>query len=288
MRIKLALIAFLLPILLAAQEPVSVRGRIVDEKGEAVEYVQVGVPARNIGTISTVDGRFEISIPPDTLEFFHVSYQTARNPVTGPVDDLIIVLHENELPPAVSIGGNTRERYLVQPGKNVFGNKSSLAFDLSNGGKGSEMGSIARARRPFLIQDIRLTIQANYAPGCVAAINVYRIEGETETFVNVLHNPIYFDIAVSDSPRNYDIQPDEPILLEPGKYFVAFQIVAVDENAVRRYQEMPESERKRDFTAMQLYTPIHFKGSYVRHAALGKMEHYPVNIGVAVKGLEFL
>ena len=287
MRIKLTLAAVFLPVLLTAQEQVSVRGRIVDEKGVAVEYVQVGVPGRHIGTISTVDGHFEISVPLDTLDFFHVAYQTARYPVTGPVDDLLIVLHENELSPAVSIGGDTKEKYLVRPGKNLFGNKSSIAFDLSNGKKGSEMGSIARARKPFLIRNIQLTIHANYAPGCVAAINIYRIEGEPETFVNILHKPVYFDIAVSDSPRKYDIQPDESILLEPGKYFIAFQIVAVDEDAVREYRERPESERKRDFTAMQLYTPIHFKSSYIRHAAMGEMEHLPINIGVAVKGLEY-
>ncbi|MBR2198266.1 MAG: hypothetical protein IJ909_07620, partial [Fibrobacter sp.] len=85
MRIKLTLAAIVLPVLLSAQERVSVRGRIVNEKGEAIEYVQIGVPKHQIGTIGTADGRFEISMPPDTLEFFHVSYQAARCPVTGPV-----------------------------------------------------------------------------------------------------------------------------------------------------------------------------------------------------------
>ena len=74
MRIKLALAAIFLPILLAAQEKISVRGKIVDEKGNPVEYVQVGVPERHIGTISTVDGQFEISVPIDTLEFKHPAF----------------------------------------------------------------------------------------------------------------------------------------------------------------------------------------------------------------------
>ena len=69
--------------------------------GEAVEYVQIGMPEHQIGTISSVDGSFEITVPPDTLGFFHVSYQTASYPVTGAVDDLVIVLHDQELPPAV-------------------------------------------------------------------------------------------------------------------------------------------------------------------------------------------
>jgi hypothetical protein len=62
------------------------------------------VPRHQIGTISSSDGRFEISLPRDTLVFFHVSYQEAAYPVTGPADDVLIVLREQELPPAVSIG----------------------------------------------------------------------------------------------------------------------------------------------------------------------------------------
>ena len=287
MRIKFALAAIFLPALLAAQEQVSVRGKIVDEKGNPVEYVQVGVPERHIGTISTVDGLFEISVPIDTLEFFHVSYQTARYSVTGPADNVVIVLHENELPPAVSIGGNTKEKYLVRPGMNVFGKGGSIGFSYSESreNKGMEIGSIATAKKPFLIRNIHLTIKANYVPGCVAAISVYRIEDESKTFVNVLHKPIYFNIAESGSSRDYDIQPDESILLEPGKYFVGFRIVGYDEDALLRYLETPVSERSP--TAMSLYTPVYFKSSYIRHAAMGKMEHLPVNIGVAVKGLEY-
>ena len=32
---------------------------------------------------------------------------------------------------------------------------------------------------------------------------------------------------------------------------------------------------------------IYLKSSYLREVALGKMDHLPINIGIAVKGLEF-
>ena len=64
MRIELSLAALLLPVLLFAQENVKIKGRIVNEQGEAVEYVQIGLPKRQIGTISTVDGRFEMDFVP--------------------------------------------------------------------------------------------------------------------------------------------------------------------------------------------------------------------------------
>ena len=286
MRIELSLAALLLPMMLLAQENVKVKGRIINKQGEAVEYVQIGMPRRQIGTISTADGRFEMEVPCDTLEFFHVSYQAVAYPVTGPVEDVVIVLHEQELPPAVFIGGNTKEKYLLRPGKTVLKNMGVISTALrSEHLLGRELGSIAHAKKPFLVKDILLTVRNNHIPGCVASINIYRIEGKRESFVNVLHRPIYFDVPVSDEPQDFDIRPEETLLLEPGKYFIAFQIVGCDDKALQAFLAKPEEERKLWEMTMDFH--IYLKSSYIREVALGGMEHLPVNIGVAVKGLEY-
>ena len=280
----LALLFVAIPAL--GQERVSVKGRIINEHGEAVEYVQVGIPKLQLGAISTVDGHFEITAPCDTLEFFHVSYKTGSYVVTGPADDVVVVLHENELPPAVFIGGNTKEKYLIHPGVKINERIGGADFYRpGGGGKGTELGCIAKVRKPFLIKDIQFTILDNYIPGCVASINVYRIEGDPETFANVLHKPIYFNIIESDSRQDYRIQPEETILLEPGRYFVALQVVATDDDAVRRILETPESERHP--RALHMATALYFKSSYERYSTMGKMMKIPVNIGMVVKGLEY-
>lgn len=286
MRFKLFLALLLFPIIVFAQERVTVKGKIVNSKGEAVEYVQVGVPKLQIGAISSVDGQFEITVPRDTLEFFHVSYQPASYPVTGPAEDVVITLQEQELSPAVFIAGETKEKYLLRPGIKMNENLGGAGCCLPEGaGSGLELGSVARTKKPFLIRDIQFTILDNYIPGCVASINIYRIEGEPEVFTNILHKPIYFNIVESDTRRDYDIQPEETILLDPGKYFIAFQVVATDNEAVRRIREKPASER--DAKDLHFYTPLYFKSSYERSVAMGKMMHIPVNIGVSVKGLEY-
>ena len=279
----LALLLF--PVCLFAQERVTVKGRIINEQGEAVEYVQLGIPELRIGTISTVDGRFEIDVPCDTLQFFHVSYQTAAYPVSGAADDVVIVMKEQELQPAVFIGGKTKKKYLVSPGVKISEHLGGGDFYMPGGGKGTELGTIARAKKPFLIKNIQFTILNNYIPGCVASINVYRIEDDPETFVNILHKPIYFNIVESETPQYYDIQPEESVLLEPGKYFVSFQIVASDDEAVQKILETPEDERNP--RALHMATLLYFKNSYERFTTLGKMMYIPVNIGIAVKGLEY-
>lgn len=286
MRIELSLATLLLPVLLFAQENVKVKGMIVNGQGEAVEYVQIGLPKRQIGTISTVDGRFEVEVPRDTLEFFHVSYQPASYVVTGPSDDLVVVLREQELPPAVSIGGNTKEKYLLRPGKKVLGNAAIISTSLRNGhSKGRELGSVAQARKPFLVTDILLSVRSNQIPDCIASINIYRVEGKNESYVNVLHKPMYFDIAVSDHLQDFDIRPEETLLLEPGKYFIAFQIVGCNGQALQDFLAKPEEDRK--FWEMTMDFIAYFKSSYLRETALGEMKHYPVNIGISVKGLEY-
>lgn len=286
MRNKIALTFILLPALLSAQERVTVKGRIINEQGEAVEYVQIGIPKREIGTISTAEGLFEIEVPCDTLEFFHVSYQPASYYVTGASDDVTIVLREQELQPAVFIGGNTKEKYLVRPGSNLLKNIGVVSFAFrSENPLGRELGSVANAKKPFLVKDILLSVHSNHIPGCVASVNIYRIEGKKEAFVNVLHKPIYFDVAVSNDPRSFDIQPEETILLDPGRYFISFQIVGYDEQAFQDYLAKPEEERK--YWEMTMDFRIYLKSSYLREVALGKMDHLPINIGIAVKGLEF-
>ncbi|MBR5724851.1 MAG: hypothetical protein IKX62_05700 [Bacteroidales bacterium] len=287
-RTKQLLLALLLVRISAfGQDNITVKGRIVNQQGEAVEYVQVGIPKLRTGTISTADGHFEITVPADTLQFFHVSYQTESYIVMGPADDVVIVLHENELPPAVFNGGNTKEKYLLRPGTKIFGNGGVLVFEPKSGStKGVEIGSVARTNKPFLVQDIQFGIWENTIPDCVVSVNIYRIEGKNEEFVNVLRKPMYVKVPESDKPQEFHIQPEETILLEPGRYYISFQIVDCNEKALEEYLQIPESER--DWSQMRLTAILYFKSSYTRRAAMGMMEHYPVNIGMVVKGLEYL
>lgn len=287
MRIKLILALLVLPVCALAQKSFNIQGRIINEKGEAVEYVQVGIPKLNIGTVSTVDGHFKINVPADTLEFHHVSYQVARVPVTGEADDLVIVLQELELPPVVLTAGETKEKYLVRPGKNILGSKGSISISLATREfKGGELGSVARTKKKFKIKDIELTLRDNSIPDCVASINIYLIEDrQKETFVNVLNKPIYFNVPVSKTPQKLVIHPSETVMLEPGKYFIAFQIVGCNKEALEAYLAKPEKDRL--INEMKMTTAIYLKSSYLRENALGKMQHIPINIGIAVKGLEY-
>ena len=135
--------------------------------------------------------------------------------------------------------------------------------------KGYELGSVAKTRKPFLVKNVLFSILSNHIPGCVVAINIYRIEREPEEFVNILHKPIYVHVPLSDGKQDFDVEPEESILLEPGRYFISFALVDCDPSA------------------MHLLVPLYFKSSYQRFSPLSELTPFPVNIGIAVKGLEY-
>ena len=204
----------------------------------------------------------------------------------SPVDEEVVVREEEELTPAVIVGGVTKEKHLLRPGAKLFGGHGVISLSLRDGHpEERELGAVAKTKKPFLVKDILLSIHSNHIPGCVASINIYRIEGREETFVNVLRKPLCFDVAVSDDPQDFDLRPEETLLLEPGKYFIAFRIVGYDEGALQAFLSKPEEERH--FWEMTMDFNVFLKSSYYREVAMGELKHYPVNIGVSVKGLEY-
>ena len=196
----------------------------------------------------------------------------AQETASGPAGGDAIELDGGELPAVVVSGSKTRVKYLVRPGMELPKNMGIITTSVSGEFPlGWELGSFAKATKPFQVKSIRFSIRSNHIPGCVASINIYRVDAEDESFVNVLHRPICFEIGISDEPRHFNIQPSEAILLEPGRYFIAFQVVDYDKS-------IPQTpEMTMDFN-------IFMKNSYLRDKASGKMEHYPVNIGIAVNG----
>ncbi len=79
---KKTLVFAMLIAIIALVSPVSaqtiVKGCIVNERGETVEYVSIGFAEDSVGTISDAKGNFELEIPANRkndLVFTHVSFQ---------------------------------------------------------------------------------------------------------------------------------------------------------------------------------------------------------------------
>src|SRR5216683_2755574 len=52
-----------LPALLAAQEPVTITGKVTSDAGQPLGQVEVAIPAMGLGSLSKDDGRYTIVVP---------------------------------------------------------------------------------------------------------------------------------------------------------------------------------------------------------------------------------
>jgi len=65
----------------------TIKGRVIDREGkEALPYTGISILRSNIGTISNIDGNFELKIPAsmiqDTIVFSHLGYRPFRQPIS--------------------------------------------------------------------------------------------------------------------------------------------------------------------------------------------------------------
>lgn len=77
----------------------TVKGNVVNERGESIEYVSIGFENDSVGVISDAKGHFVLTIPAGRkreLSFSHVSYLTTEIPYEeySKSDELTVVLKD--------------------------------------------------------------------------------------------------------------------------------------------------------------------------------------------------
>ena len=269
---KKTLVFAILIAIIALVSPVSaqtiVKGCIVNERGETVEYVSIGFEEDSVGTISDANGNFELEIPTNRkndLVFTHVSFQKAVVPyetyangqqLTVTMKDKVVELAE------VVVGKKNKPQKIA--GKAISGPMASFR------GKGKadalEWGPVFRSKKDYVISDILLTIKGSSYQWCVLSFNIYEIQDSK--FVNILNKPIYHRIEKSNSKQRLDIQPQETIMLKGKKrYYISVAVIDSDSYGILDMQSQ-------------------FKTSYARNITKGKKRKLPIGPAIQVKGYE--
>ena len=268
---KTIIFAMLIAIMTIAS-PVSaqtiVKGCIVNERSETIEYVSIGFEEDSVGTISDANGNFELEIPTNRkndLVFTHVSFQKAVVPyetyangqqLTVTMKDKVVELAE------VVVGKKNKPQKIA--GKAISGPMASFR------GKGKadalEWGPVFRSKKDYVISDILLTIKGSSYQWCVLSFNIYEIQDSK--FVNILNKPIYHRIEKSNSKQRLDIQPQETIMLKGKKrYYISVAVIDSDSYGILDMQSQ-------------------FKTSFARNITKGKKRKLPIGPAIQVKGYE--
>ena len=115
---KIIFLTVLMQLMITASAQTVVKGDVVNERGEAVEYVSIGFDEDSVGVISDVKGHFTLTIPAGRtkdLSFTHVSYQDAIVPYDtySKGNDLKVVLRDKTVELAeVVIGKKNKSKTL--------------------------------------------------------------------------------------------------------------------------------------------------------------------------------
>ena len=250
----------------------NVKGHVVNERGENVEYVSIGFDGENdsVGVISDAKGYFELTIPKgqkDDLLFTHVSYLPAEVPyqdyATG--KDLTIILKDKVVELAeVVIGKKNKPKTIVGKGIPAPGlvGTSGHGSDL-----GPEGGVAFSCSKSYVISDILVKVSGCSFKQCKVSINVYEKNGKQ--FRNILQKPIYETLTNEKSNYLLDIRPEENIILKPKKdYYVSICVV--------------DGFGEQGF----LYMKAFMKNGLYRNAMKGKTKKLPVCPAIMVKGFE--
>ena len=269
---KKALAFAILIAIIALASPISaqtiVKGCIVSERGETVEYVSIGFEEDSVGTISDANGNFTIEIPANRkndLVFTHVSFQNAVVPfgtysngqqLTVTMRDKVIELSE------VVVGKKNKPQKIA--GKAISGPVAS--FRGKGKVDGTEWGPVFKSKKDYVISDILLTIKGTSYQWCVLSFNIYEIQGSK--YENILNKPIYYRLEKSNDKQRLDVQPEETIVLKgKKKYYISVAVIDSDRYGILDMQS-------------------HFKTSYARNITKGKKRKLPIGPAIQVKGYE--
>ena len=246
----------------------TVKGHVVNERGDAVEYVSIGIEEDSVGVISDAQGHFTLTIPAgrkEELTFTHVSYQTATIPYTTYADghELTVTLKDKVVELAEVVVGKKSKPHTLS-GKSWV--RTSTAGFRGNCKGDIEWGPIFKNRKDYLLTDIVVSINKCEYEECLLSFNCYEVRDKK--LYSVLNKPIYKRVTPDDNGKHIYVSPEESIVLKgKKKYCVTISVVDMKGNG-------------------SLSFPANFKSSYARHKVKGKMKKLPGCPMIIVKGYE--
>lgn len=215
--------------MISAQDKI-VTGRVVNERGDGIEYVSIGIPKDTVFTVSDNQGYFRLSLPAGKTEdivFRHVSYETfsvSPEYCYRAKDDMAVTLVDNVLPEAVVFPDAGKTVTVLGKGVRWVGCSFGLVNGLGNL-KDEEWGSIERIRKPTRIDRAELEARLSDAQKAVLSFVIYKVGSKESEFTPMQHVPVYQTIYDTDGKKTLVFDEIETLILEPGRYYFAIRFV---------------------------------------------------------------
>lgn len=218
---------------LSAAGQTRVRGRITDDSGKSVEYVNVGIENSQTGVTSDGRGHFSLIVPDSlaegTLYISHLTYEPRRIPLREllwrPTEPVVVELSERAfaIPQITVRPGRLRYRRVGGRGVRVPGDTKLLFTDRPNHNVESmaELGTALNIREPLLIQTVSFPI-GSCTDSLLLRVNLYRLEADSVTVP--LHSTPFYVYVLPGWEGIYEVDVSSvPIVARPGRMLVVFE-----------------------------------------------------------------
>lgn len=219
-----------------------IEGRVFSEKGTPVEYVGIGIDGKNVGTVSDAEGYFSIALPDsldrENLTFSHISFVPRSLPVTELKEEyarqggINVSMQEYalEIEP-IRVGHKQgRLRQLNKTGIRmnngvlVHQRPSPVEYPTFNSElRGVEFGTRFTINREAWIREVSFRVLKNTFDSLVLRIGAYRVEDTT--FVPLMSEPVYIDVAISDQSREFVCDLSQLGIRTRGETYIGLEIV---------------------------------------------------------------
>ena len=223
---KVTIILFLLSsnALLFGQQ---ISGTVFEMNGETpVEFVNIGIVGKNVGTVSDRNGNYTLQIPPefhdDTLRFSSIGY----HPYSVKVSDFINLNNGNvrleqrayDLTEVVVRHRKFRERTL---GVNA---RNPMVAACSDSIFGAEIGILMKNANIAFLKEVNIDVRSCTYDTIFYRLNIYKAHDNMQ-FENILREPIYFSFSKEEIRNRITIDLRHLYLFVEGDFLVTFEVV---------------------------------------------------------------
>jgi len=206
----------------------TISGTVFEKDSEIpVEYVNIGIVGKNIGTVSDQNGRYTLQIAPeyhnDTLRFSCIGYHSHSIKVSDFVNqnngNVNLEKREYELAEVVIRPRKIKQKTL---GVTTISKLTQGCFLDSINGR--EVGIVMKNKNKVFLKEVNLNIVDCTYDSIFYRINIYKAHNDKQ-FENILTNPIYVSSSKEEVKNKITIDLRHLYLEFDGDFLVTFEAV---------------------------------------------------------------
>lgn len=206
----------------------TVSGIVIEQSGgQPIAYVNIGVPGKDVGTVSKENGQYSISLEKvdgmDTLMFSCIGFEPfkiqvgeylSKNIQNVKLNRRIINLRE-----VVIVPRNSKLKFLGYHVK-----ASTILAGFGRNDNGYECGIIMKNNKNAFLKNLYLDVTVCDYDSVFYRLNIYKLAGKNQ-FENILQQPIYINLSKDEIKSRKAIDLSKYNIVTEGDFLVTLEHV---------------------------------------------------------------